>query len=273
MNDIQRAARIRKNIFLMAHYGNTGHLASAFSMVEILCALYFGDVMRYDPRSPQWEGRDKLIMSKGQGALALYAVLIEAGILDASIMRTFSRPGSSLGGEPLMGDVPGVESSSGSLGHGLPFAAGAAMGYKLRKMDNHVYCIIGDGECQEGSIWEVAQSAAHFKLDNLTVIMDDNKLQAMDTVEAILGPVDWMKTWSSFGWNVVSVDGHDTDAVRNALRTHTANERPTMIIANTIKGKGVSFMENVPIWHFRMPNADELKIVMRELDISEEELA
>ena len=270
MEDIIK--EIRKNIFRMAYFGNTGHLASAFSMVEILCALYFGDILQYDPKRPDWEGRDKLVMSKGQGALALYAVLIKAGILPESELYSFARPGSALGGEPRMGEIPGVESSSGSLGHGMPFAAGMAMTYKLKKMSNQVYCIIGDGECQEGVIWECAMSAAHFGLDNFTVIMDNNRLQAMDLTDAIMGPMDYKAQWESFGWKVVSVDGHNTDEICRALKDNPRNGKPTLIIANTVKGKGVSFMENVPIWHFRMPNEEELQVVMKELDITPEEL-
>lgn len=263
---------LRKTIFLTAYKGNTGHLASAFSVIEILYVLYFGGILKYDAANPDWEERDKLVMSKGQGSLALYSVLSKAGFFPQGELDTFCRPGSMLGGEPKLGDIPGVEASTGSLGHGLSYAVGIAMAYKIQKKENHVYVIIGDGECQEGSVWEAVMAAKNFKLDNLTVIMDNNKLQAMGTVKELMGIDDWSGKWKEFGWNVINVDGHDVGQIENVLKKQCVKDTPTMIIADTIKGKGVSFMENVPIWHFRMPNEDELKIVMKELNIKEEEL-
>lgn len=268
----EQIKELRKTIFLTAYKGNTGHLASAFSVIEILYALYFAGVLKYDAANPNWEDRDKLVMSKGQGSLALYSVLSKAGFFPKEELDTFCQPGSKLGGEPRLGDIPGVEASTGSLGHGLSYAVGIAMAYKIQKKKNHVYVIIGDGECQEGSVWEAAMAAKNFKLDNLTVIMDDNKLQAMGTVKELMGIEDWSGKWKEFGWHVINVDGHDVGQVESALKGQRIQDTPTMIIADTIKGKGVSFMENVPIWHFRMPNEEELKIVMKELDIKEEEL-
>lgn len=268
----EQIKELRKMIFLTAYKGNTGHLASAFSVIEILYVLYFRGILKYDATNPNWEDRDKLVMSKGQGSLALYSVLCKAGYFPREELDTFCQPGSKLGGEPKLGDIPGVEASTGSLGHGLSFAAGIAMAYKMQKRKNHVYVIIGDGECQEGSVWEAAMSAKNFKLDNLTVIMDDNKLQAMGTVKELMDIDDWAGKWREFGWHVVRVDGHDAGQIETVLKGRREPELPTMVIADTVKGKGVSFMENVPIWHFRMPNQEELKIVMKELDIREEEL-
>lgn len=268
----EQIKELRKMIFLTAYKGNTGHLASAFSVIEILYVLYFCGILRYEAVNPNWEERDKLIMSKGQGSLALYSVLCKAGFFPREELDTFCQPGSKLGGEPRLGDIPGVEASTGSLGHGLSYAVGIAMAYKIQKRKNQVYVIIGDGECQEGSVWEAAMAAKNFKLDNLTVIMDNNKLQAMGTVKELMGIDDWSGKWKEFGWYVINVDGHDVKQVENALRKERMQDIPTMIIADTVKGKGVSFMESVPIWHFRMPNKEELKIVMRELDIKEEEL-
>lgn len=271
--DIQEQIKeLRKTIFLTAYKGNTGHLASAFSVIEILYVLYFCNVLKYDAGNPNWEDRDKLVMSKGQGSLALYSVLSKAGFFPKEELDSFCQPGSKLGGEPRLGDIPGVEASTGSLGHGLSYAVGIAMAYKIQKRKNHVYVIIGDGECQEGSVWEAAMAAKNFKLDNLTVIMDNNKLQAMGTVKELMDIDDWSGKWEEFGWHVINVDGHDVEQVENALRERRIQDTPTMVIADTIKGKGISFMENVAIWHFRMPNEEELKIVMKELDIKEEEL-
>lgn len=272
MTDREQIKELRKMIFTTAYKGNTGHLASAFSVIEILYVLYFKGIMKYDASNPQWENRDKLVMSKGQGSLALYSVLSKAGFFPEEELSMFCQPGSRLGGEPRLGDIPGVEASTGSLGHGLSYAVGMAMAYKIQNMENHVYVIIGDGECQEGSVWEAAMAAANFKLDNMTVIMDNNKLQAMGTVKELMGIDDWSGKWKEFGWNVINIDGHSVDEIEKALRTHNIMDAPTIIIANTIKGKGVSFMENVPIWHFRMPNEEEIKVVLRELDIKEEEL-
>lgn len=272
MTEQEIIKELRKAIFRTAYKGNTGHLASAFSVIEILYVLYFRGILKYDSANPDWEDRDKLVMSKGQGSLALYSVLSKAGYFSREELDTFCQPGSKLGGEPRLGEIPGVEASTGSLGHGLSYAVGIAMAYKMQNKKNHVYVIIGDGECQEGSVWEAAMAAKNFKLDNLTVIMDNNKLQAMGTVKELMDIDDWVGKWREFGWHVINVDGHDVEQVECALKKQAIQGIPTMVIADTIKGKGISFMENVPIWHFRMPNEKELKIVMKELDIKEEEL-
>ncbi len=263
---------LRKKILYTAYHGNTGHLASAFSAVEILYVLYFKGILRYRADKPNWDVRDKFIMSKGQGSLALYTVLSKAGYFPESELRTFCHPMSRLGGEPKFRDIPGVEASTGSLGHGLSFAAGIAMAHKTLGNPGRVYVLIGDGECQEGSIWETAMSAYNFQLDNLTVIMDNNKLQAMGPVKELMRIDDWSGKWKEFGWSVLEVNGHSISKLETALKEPPEPNKPRIIIANTIKGKGVSFMENVPIWHFRMPNQDELKIVMKELEMTEEEL-
>ena len=189
-----------------------------------------------------------------------------------SYLEKYCQPDSCLGGEPKLGAAPGIEASTGSLGHGLSFAVGIALACKMNHYDNKVYVILGDGECQEGSVWEAAMSAVRYKLDNLVVIMDDNKLQAMDTVEEIMGISSWKERWEAFGFEVYEVDGHNLTAIENELRKENHTDQPRLIISHTIKGHGVSFMEKVPIWHFRMPNAEELEIIKKELDISEEEL-
>lgn len=268
------AKEIRKDIMLTACRGNTGHLASAFSAVEIMTALYFGDVLKYDKTNPYWEDRDKVIISKGHASLVLYSVLKRIGYITQEQLNTFCQPGSVLGGEPKLGDIPGVEATTGSLGHGLSFAAGIAMANKLDRKESQVYVLLGDGECQEGSVWEAALSAVHNQLDNLTVILDRNKLQAMGETEEILRLDSLADKWESFGWSVKEADGHNIEALIASLKELRQEKagKPKIIIANTVKGKGISFMENVPIWHYRMPNAEEMEIVKAELGITEEEL-
>lgn len=268
------AKEIRKDIMTAAYHGKSGHLASAFSAVEIMTALYFGDILRYDKNDPNWSNRDKLIVSKGHGSLVLYSVLKKIGYITQEELYTFCQPGSVLGGEPKYGDIPGVEATTGSLGHGLSFAVGVALANKLDQKKRRVYVLLGDGECQEGSVWEAALSAAHHKLDNLTVILDRNKLQAMGDTEDILKLESLKEKWEGFGWDVNEVDGHDIEQLIRVLQEDRdkKEEHPRLIIADTIKGKGVSFMEQVPIWHYRMPNEEEMEIVKKELGITEKEL-
>ncbi|SFQ24118.1 transketolase [Lachnospiraceae bacterium XBB1006] len=265
---------IRKDIMVTALKGKAGHLASALSMAEIVTALYFGEVLQYDKDNPNWEGRDKVILSKGHASLALYSALYRIGYLTKEQLHGFCQEGSLLGGEPKRGDIPGVEATTGSLGHGLSFAVGIAMAEKYKKTLNRIYVIQGDGECQEGSVWEAALSAAHHKLGNLTVILDRNQLQAMGDTEEIVGIESLKEKWESFGFLVTEVDGHDTERLIAVLQKDKRDktERPRIIIAHTVKGKGISFMENVPIWHYRMPNAEEQIIANQELGITKEDL-
>lgn len=268
------AKEIRKDIIIAAYHGGAGHLASAFSAVEIMTALYFGGILKYDKNNSNWEGRDKLIVSKGHASLVLYSVLKRIGYISREELYTFCQPGSLLGGEPKYGDIPGVEATTGSLGHGLSFAVGIALANKMDGKTSRVYVLLGDGECQEGSVWEAALSAAHHQLGNLTVILDRNQLQAMGDTEEILKLDSLVEKWQGFGWEVAEADGHNIEnliQVMKADRT-SVKSKPRIIIANTIKGKGISFMERVPIWHYRMPNEEEMQIVMRELDITEKEL-
>ena len=270
----QIAKEIRKEIMITAYHGKSGHLASALSAVEIMTALYFGDVLKYDASNPNWSERDKLIVSKGHASLVLYCILNRIGYLTKEALYTFCQPGSVLGGEPKYGDVSGVEATTGSLGHGLSFAVGIAIANQLDQKDSRVYVLLGDGECQEGSVWEAALSAAHHALDNLTVILDRNQLQAMGDTEDILGLESLKEKWQGFGWDVTSVDGHDLNALVQTLQADRGSKKkgPRIILANTIKGKGISFMEQVPIWHYRMPNESELALVKAELGITEKEL-
>lgn len=265
-----KCKEIRKLIFMQACAAGGAHMGAAFSVTDILGTLYFGEVLSYKPDNPWWEDRDRLILSKGHAGVALYAALALAGYFDLDYLKTFCQPGSRLGGHPKIHEIPGVEASTGALGHGLSFGIGIAYANKADKKQSHTYIILGDGECQEGSIWEGALSAPTLGLDNLTVIVDHNKLQAMDELETIVRMKPFTDKWKAFGWNVVEINGHNCVEIRKALLTRCTG-KPTVIVANTIKGKGVSFMENVPIWHYRMPNEQELQVLFEDLEFTEEE--
>lgn len=266
-----KSREIRKNIFLQAYAAGGAHMGAAFSVTDILGTLYFGDVLKYRSDQPDWVDRDKLILSKGHAGVALYAALALAGYFDIEELKTFCCPGSKLGGHPKIGEVPGVEATTGALGHGLSFGIGIAYANKVDQKQSHTYVILGDGECQEGSIWEGALSAPTLGLDNLTVVVDHNKLQAMDELETIVHMQPFADKWKAFGWNVVEIDGHDYGEIRKALLVRCPGV-PTLVVAHTVKGKGVSFMENVPIWHYRMPNEQEMPVLMEELGLLEREL-
>lgn len=264
--------KLKKKIFLTAYRAGAAHLASSFSVMDILYALYCEEIINVESIRLQKENRDRVILSKGHACLAQYVILNKIGIISDEELNNFCQEGAHLGGEPRKGAAIGIEASTGSLGHGLPYAIGIAMAYKLNNYHSKVYVIIGDGECQEGSVWEAVMSAVNFKLDNLIVIMDNNKLQAMGSVKEIMGIGSWKEKWESFGFDVLEVHGHDTEQIKDAVCRPMINNVPRLVIANTIKGKGVSFMEEVPIWHYRMPNEEELQIVKKELQISDKEL-
>lgn len=272
MTEIEQQAKdIRRKIYQIAHFAGGGHMGASFSLADIITVLYFDGVLKYDASNPEWNERDKFILSKGHASYALYAVLAKAGYFPEEELRHVGRPGSKFGGHPKIYEIPGVEASTGALGHGLSFAIGIAYANKVDKKDSHVYVVLGDGECQEGSVWEGALSAPTLELDNLTVVVDYNKLQAMDELENIVHMKPFADKWKAFGWNVLEIDGHNCAEIKKALLSRQ-EKKPSLVIANTIKGKGVSFMENVPIWHYRMPNEQELKILMKELDLTEEDL-
>lgn len=264
------AKEIRKQIYRIAHFAGGGHMGAAFSMADIISVLYFGNVLKYDAKNPYWQDRDKFILSKGHACYALYAALAKAGYYPESELETVGRVGSKFGGHPKIYEILGVEASTGALGHGLSFAIGIAYANKVDNKDSHVYVMLGDGECQEGSVWEGALSAPTLELDNMTVIVDHNKLQAMDNLENIVHMKPFADKWKVFGWNVIEIDGHCYDEIYNALLARQIG-KPTLIVANTIKGKGVSFMENVPIWHYRMPNDEELSVLFEDLEFTERE--
>lgn len=270
--DANKIKQLKKKIFLTAYSAGAAHLASSFSVIDLLYVMYCGGIVKYDINNPWKIDRDRVVLSKGHACLAQYAVLNEIGMISEQELKGFCKPGSHLGGEPKMRAVNGVEASTGSLGHGLSFSVGVAIGCKMNKYSNKIYVILGDGECQEGSVWEAAMSAVRFQLDNLVIIIDDNRLQAMDTVEEIMGITSWKDKWESFGYEVDEIDGHNLKQIEDTLRKENKSGKPRVVISHTIKGHGLSFMEEVPIWHYRMPNDEEMEIVKKELDISEEEL-
>ncbi len=270
MDDIQLkniAKEIRKKIFLMIYKAGGGHITPSFSVVEILTVLYFR-ILHFDKHDLRGADRDRFILSKGHASAALYATLAQAGIINKELLETFCQADGKLGGHPDLDAVPGVEATTGALGHGFPFSIGIALNGKMDKKTYRVFTVLGDGECQEGSVWEAAQFAAHHKLDNLTAIIDYNKLQAMGKISDILAIEPLVKKWESFNWSVREVDGHDIHALTVVLsRLPFKSGKPNLVIAHTVKGKGISFMENVPIWHYRLPNEKEMEICRRELEI------
>ncbi len=263
---------LRKKIFLTAYPLKTAHVASAFSIVEILYALYCNGVMHYDAADMKNPDRDRFILSKGHASLAVYAILNKVGILSDEVLSTFCRPGYCLGGEVNINETPGVEATTGSLGHGLSFGVGIAIALKKRKSPGKVYVVVGNGEIQEGVMWEAVMTAYKFGLDNLTVILDDNKIQKMGFTRDTMRIESWDNRWAAFGWHVEQADGHNVDNLTALLKQENPAGHPRIIIANTVKGKGVSIMENNADWHFKMPYKRELKVFMKELNISEEEL-
>lgn len=263
---------IRRNIFKTVCSNRAGHLASSLSSVEILVALYFGDILQYNPKNPDWDDRDRFILSKGHAALALYYVLAKAGYYDKEEVSNFCMEGTIFGGLATYGKIPGVEMTSGSLGHGLSFAAGIAMASKLRcdTCPNNVYAMLGDGELQEGEVWEAAMFISHNKLTNLTIIIDNNKIQATGYGENIINLEDLNEKWRAFGFHVIEVDGHNVNQLISSLKIET--DKPKVIIANTVKGKGLSFAENKGDWHYKMPSETEVEIGLGELGMTREDL-
>lgn len=259
---------IRKKIFLTGYSVNIAHLASAFSIVEILYSLYINKHLNYDINSCD---RDRFILSKGHGSLALYVILNKLGILTDKELNSFCKPNSIIGGEPTI-SIPGVEATTGSLGHGLSLGVGMALAKKIDNKKEKVYVLVGDGELEEGTMWEAVMFASKQKLDNLVVIVDSNKIQKMGSVEEVMGITSWKDRFTTFGFEVKEVDGHNIKELDKMFNEENTSGKPLAIIANTIKGKGVSIVENDARWHWRLPNKKELKIFMNELNISEEEI-
>jgi len=267
-----KAVKIRKHIIEMLYKAKSGHPGGSLSAVDALVALYLVH-MRHNPKKPLDPNRDRFILSKGHAAPALYAVLAESGYFPVEELKKLRTINCMLQGHPVCTYIPGVEASTGSLGHGLSFANGVALAGKLDKKDYNVYVMLGDGETGEGQVWEAAAVAAHYKLDNLTGMIDRNFLQIDGHTEDVLKLESVKDRWSSFGWNTIEIDGHNIEKILDALKEANAHERqPTMIIMNTTKGKGVSFMENNVDFHGVPPNEMEYKIAMEELDLLQRKL-
>ena len=259
------ALRLRRHVVRMCSLGGSSHVGSALSMADIVALLY-GEVLRVDPARPQWPDRDRFILSKGHAGACIYAALAERGFFPVDMLDQHYRNGSKLSGHVSHKGVPGVEVSTGSLGHGL--GIGAGMAFNLRRLGGtqRVFVVLSDGECDEGSVWEAALFAGHHRLSNLCVVIDHNKLQSLGPVAETLrlDPLD--DKWQAFGWATNRVDGHDHAALRAAFAARDP-DRPTCIIADTVKGRGVSFMEGQVLWHYRAPQGEEFAAAMRELGI------
>ena len=249
---------LKRLIVKAAAAAGEGHIGSAFSVLDLLWVLY-AQVLRIDPKNPKCDERDRFVLSKGHSSLALYAVLAKSGFFSVAELERFTAFDSFLGGHPDHNKVPGVEASTGSLGHGLPMGTGMAMGMGIRKIDRRVIVLVGDGECNEGSIWESALLAAHHRLSNLTCIVDYNH-----STDRALSLGDIAAKFAAFGWATITINGHDHKAIYDAM-TLTDPTRPNAIIAETIKGFGCKEMENNPAWHHRAPTQDELPILLKEL--------
>jgi transketolase len=261
------ANRVRLHVLKSVHHAGAGHIGGPLSAVELLVSLYF-HTLRIDPKNPTWEDRDRFILSKGHATIALYAVMAERGFFPVEELSSFDEIGSRMQAHPDMTATPGIDMSSGSLGQGLSTGIGIALGARILKKDFRTYVMIGDGESQEGQIWEAAFIASRYMLDNVTVILDYNKVQQYGWQYPVrLLPIDHPSTkFRAFGWHAMEIDGHDFEAIINALEEAKAvKEQPTMIVANTVKGKGVSFMEDRYQWHARAPTDDELASAIKEL--------
>lgn len=254
---------IRREILTMAYQSGGCHLGCSLGIVDILIALYF-KILHNNPKKPFLESRDRFLLSKGHAASALYAVLAKRGFFPKSRLSAYLKDGSKLAGHVTLGSLPGIEATSGSLGHGLSIGIGMSLAIKYYNLPSRVYVLIGDGECAEGSIWEGFNFAGHHKINNLICILDNNNLQITGKGTDILNSLPFEDKFKGFGWDVKSVNGHDISAMLKALQPQVL-VKPLVIIANTIKGKGVSFMENKIEWHGKCPTDEEYKLAMREL--------
>ena len=260
----QLAWRIRRHAIEMVHHAHASHIGGILSVVDI-AAVLFGQIAKLDPQNPDWPARDRIVMSKGHNGVAIYAALAECGFFPAGQLGTYGEDGSFFSCHVSHRNVPGVELSTGSLGHGVCVACGMALNAKLRKKDYHTFAIVGDGECNEGSVWETALLAAQQKLGNFTVIVDCNGMQAMGDCANIVDMEPMSDKWRSFGWHVAEVNGHDHDALLQAFREDSGG-KPKVILARTVKGKGISFMEHQILWHYRDPQGDAYEQAVAELE-------
>jgi transketolase len=259
---------IRGEIIEMSHTADAMHLGSSLSCVEIFVALYHGWCLNIDPKNHLSDSRDRVILSKGHASMTLYTVLADTGFFSKDLLKTFNKTGSHLTEHPNMGALPGIEATAGSLGHGLSMGLGMALAGRIRHLPFRVFVIMSDGECNEGSVWEAAMLAPAQKIENLVVIIDFNRWQATGRSEEIMALNPLKEKWESFGWSAYDVDGHDISSLIKILSAiPDGSGKPIAIIAHTIKGKGVSFMEDDNNWHYRIPNAEEVKFAKEELGV------
>lgn len=264
---IDQARRLRHHVVELAANSSGVHVGGSMSAVEILTVLFFDDVLRVDPDQPEWPQRDYLIYSKGHSSAALYAALAERGFLTHEELGTYKQSGSRLAGHPSR-DIPGVELATGSLGHGLPVGVGLCLAGKHDDADYRVFTVLGDGECEEGSVWEAAMSAAHYRLDNLVAVVDRNGFQEDGPTEEIMAIEPLADKWRSFGWETVEVDGHDVGQLADVLhRVPLRTGKPTCVIARTMKGHGLSFTANTHAWHYGKFTADQYAAALAELGV------
>ena len=265
-DSLELARRIRRHAVEMTQLGKSSHVGSVLSMADIIAVLY-GGVMHFDAANPRWDARDRFILSKGHAGAGVYAALAESGFFAVERLRSHCQDGSVFSGHVSHKEVPGVEFSTGSLGHGLPVACGMAKAALIDGKAHRVFCVLSDGECDEGSNWEAILFAAHHRLSNLTVAVDYNKIQSLASVEATMGLEPFAGKWRNFGWDVAEVDGHDHAHLAAAFTPRAETEsRPRCVLDHTTKGKGVSFMENSVLWHYRTPQGDEYERACAELD-------
>ncbi len=263
---LQKARLLRIEILKMLTQAGSGHTGGSLSAADIVAALYFYK-MRHDPKNPSWRERDRFILSKGHAAPVLYAVLALAEYFDTQLLKTLRKLGSPLQGHPCSKKLPGVEISTGSLGQGLSIANGIALGLRMDGLNSRVYCLLGDGEIQEGQVWEAAMTSSHYSLDNLCAIIDNNGLQIDGHCCDVMYIEPIVQKWEAFGWNVIDIQGHDMQAIVAALdKAETLKGKPAMIVARTVKGKGVSFFEGKVEYHGVAPNAQELEMALKELE-------
>lgn len=256
---------IRKHIMEMTYKSQSGHPGGSFSLADIMSVLYFHD-LNYNVKNPKWVDRDRVVLSKGHAAPAWYATLAEAGFFEKKELLNLRKTGSLLQGHPSI-HIPGVDATTGSLGLGLSAACGMAIAARVTKRDNiRIYAVIGDGEMGEGQIWEAAMSASHFKLENLTAVLDRNKYQNDGPTEEILKLEPVGDKWRSFGWNIINIDGHDLDQIVDAFKqARQTKGKPTMVIADTVKGNGASYMLDKPVFHYTPPTKEQFELTLKEL--------
>ena len=267
IEDLKKMAKqIRKDIIDQVYFAKSGHPGGSLSIADIMTALYFSE-LRVDEKNPRWEERDRLVLSKGHCSPALYATLAERGFFEKENLKMFRKIDGILQGHPDLNKVPGVDMTSGSLGQGLSVANGMAISAKMEKKDYRVYCVLGDGEIEEGQVWEAAMTSNKYKLDNLCVIVDNNNLQIDGTIEEVMSSYPIDKKFESFGFNVIVIDGHNFEDILNAFeKAKNTKNMPTCIVAKTIKGKGISFMENKAEWHGKAPNEEQYMQALKELE-------